>query len=90
VKNQNTACDRAQIRNKHLPNTNQERYDCAKQLDGFIAIFSFSFYQMITHQTLIQEEIRRRMYSGNACYHSVQNLLSSRLLSKKFKNSVRV
>jgi hypothetical protein len=26
-----------------------------------------------------------RLNSGNACYHSVQNLLSSRLLSKKVK-----
>jgi hypothetical protein len=32
---------------------------------------------------LIQEEIKRRLNSGNACYHSVQSLLSSRLLSKK-------
>jgi hypothetical protein len=34
------------------------------------------------NQNLIQEEIKRRLNSGNACYHSVQNLLSSRLLSK--------
>jgi hypothetical protein len=34
---------------------------------------------------LIQEEIKRRLHSGNACYHSVQNLLSSRLLSKYVK-----
>jgi hypothetical protein len=34
---------------------------------------------------LIQEEIKRRLNSGNACYHSVQNLLYS-LLSKKLKN----
>jgi hypothetical protein len=34
---------------------------------------------------LIQEEIARRLNSGNACYHSVQNLLSSRLLSKNIK-----
>jgi hypothetical protein len=38
-----------------------------------------------TNQNLIQEEIRRRLNSGNACYHSVQNLLSSRLLSKCIK-----
>jgi hypothetical protein len=36
----------------------------------------------ITNQNLIQEEIKKRLNSGNACYHSVQNLLSSRLLSK--------
>jgi hypothetical protein len=34
----------------------------------------------VTNQNLIQEEIKRRL--GNACYHPVQNLLSSRLLSK--------
>jgi hypothetical protein len=34
---------------------------------------------------LILGEIKRRLNSGNACYHSVQNLLSPRLLSKKAK-----
>jgi hypothetical protein len=40
---------------------------------------------MVTNQNLIQEEIKRRLSSGNACYHSVQSLLSSRLLSKNLK-----
>jgi hypothetical protein len=35
----------------------------------------------VANQNLIQEEIKR-LNSGNACYHSVQNLLYSRLLSK--------
>jgi hypothetical protein len=35
----------------------------------------------VTNQNLIQEGIKRRLNSGNACYHSVQTLLSSRLLS---------
>jgi hypothetical protein len=39
----------------------------------------------VTNQNLIQEEIKRRLNSGNACYHLVQSLLSSRLLSKKLK-----
>jgi hypothetical protein len=34
---------------------------------------------------LIQKEIKRRLNSGIACYHSDQNLLSSRLLSKNVK-----
>jgi hypothetical protein len=38
----------------------------------------------ITNQNLIQEEIRT-VNSGNAYYHSVQNSLSSRLLSKNIK-----
>jgi hypothetical protein len=39
----------------------------------------------VTNQTLIQDEIKRRLNSSNACYHSVQNLLSSHLLSKSLK-----
>jgi hypothetical protein len=38
----------------------------------------------ITNQNLIREGINRRLSSGNACYHSVQTLLSSRL-SKNIK-----
>jgi hypothetical protein len=39
----------------------------------------------VTKQNLIQEEIKRRLNTGNACYHSVHNLLSSLLLSKTVK-----
>ena len=38
----------------------------------------------LTNQNSIPEEIKRRLKSGNACYHSVKNLLSSRLLYKNF------
>ena len=40
---------------------------------------------ILTIQNSIAEEIKSRLRSGNACYHSVQNLLSSRLLSKNLK-----
>jgi hypothetical protein len=40
---------------------------------------------MLTDQNYVQEEIRNRLKLGNTCYHSVQNLLSSRLLSKNLK-----
>ena len=39
----------------------------------------------LANQNSIAEEIKSRLRSGNACYHSVQNLLSSRLLSKNLK-----
>jgi hypothetical protein len=38
----------------------------------------------VTNQNLIQDEIKR-LNCGNACYHSVQNLLSSHLLPKNLK-----
>ena len=39
----------------------------------------------LTNQNSIPEEIKSRLKSGNAFYHSVQNLWSSRLLSKNLK-----
>jgi UDP-galactopyranose mutase len=42
----------------------------------------------LTNQNAIQEEIKSRLSSGNACYYSVQNLLTSRLLSKNLKINI--
>ena len=39
----------------------------------------------LTNKNSIQEEIKSRLKVGNACYYSVQNLLSSSLLSLKIK-----
>jgi hypothetical protein len=43
------------------------------------------FGTTITNQNLIQEEIKRRLNSGNVCYRSVQKVLSFRLLPKNVK-----
>jgi len=47
----------------------------------------------ITNQNSIQEVVKGRLKSSNACYHSVQNLLSSTLPSihlkiKKYRNII--
>jgi len=39
----------------------------------------------LAYENSIQGEIKSRLKSENACYHSVQNLLSSSLLSKNLK-----
>jgi hypothetical protein len=39
----------------------------------------------LTNQNDIHDEIKSRLNSGNACYYSVQNLLSSPLISKNLK-----
>jgi ABC-type ATPase involved in cell division len=41
----------------------------------------------LTDQNCIQVEINRRLKLGNACYYSVQNLLSSRLLTYSMEQS---
>jgi hypothetical protein len=39
----------------------------------------------LTNENYIQEEIKSSLKLGNACYYSVQNLLSSSVLSKNLK-----
>jgi len=54
--------------------------------DEFERVEDFKYLgTTLTSQNAIQEEIKSRLRSGNACCHSVQNLLSSRLLSKNLK-----
>jgi len=43
------------------------------------------FRTTLINQNSIQEEIKSTLKSGKACYHSMQNLLSSGLLSKYTK-----
>jgi hypothetical protein len=42
----------------------------------------------LTNHNSIQEEIKSKSKSGNTCYHSVHNLLSSSLLSKNIKTKI--
>jgi hypothetical protein len=39
----------------------------------------------LTNQNGIHDEMKNRLNSGNACYYTVHNLLSSRLISKSLK-----
>jgi hypothetical protein len=53
---------------------------------SFENVSQFRYLGMtVINHNLIQEEIKRRLNSGNACYHSVKNLVSSRLLRKNVK-----
>jgi hypothetical protein len=42
----------------------------------------------LKYENYIQEEIKSRLKSGNVCYHSLQNLLSSSLLSNHLKINI--
>ena len=43
---------------------------------------------ILANQNSIQVEIKSRLQSGNACYHSVQNTLSASLLSKSLNMKI--
>ena len=46
------------------------------------------FGTTLTDQNSVQEEIKSRLKSGNACSHSVHNLSPSSLLSKNLKMKI--
>jgi hypothetical protein len=66
-------------------NTGQNRdINIANRLFKNVSQFKY-LGTTVTNQNLIQEEIKKRVNSGNACYHSVPNLLSPPLLSRNLK-----
>ena len=53
---------------------------------SFVKVKEFKYLGTnLTNQNSIPKEIKSRLKSGNACYHQVQNLLSSSLLSKNLE-----
>jgi len=53
---------------------------------SFVRVEQFNYLDTtLMNQNSIQEEIKSRLKSRNACYHSMQNLLSYSLLSKTIK-----
>jgi hypothetical protein len=55
---------------------------------SFESVEEFKFLGTILNQNSIKEVIKSRVKSGNACYNSVQNLLSSRLVSTNLKTKM--
>jgi len=56
---------------------------------SFERVEDFKYFgTTLTYQNSIQEEIKSRSKSGNACYHSVKNILSSSLPSKNLKTEI--
>jgi hypothetical protein len=65
-------------------NAGQNRDIIANRSCENVSLFKY-LGTTVTDQNLIQDEIKRRLNSGNACYRSVQKLSSFHLLSKSLK-----
>jgi len=52
---------------------------------SFERVEELKYLGTTSDQNSIQEEVKSKLKSGNVCCHSVQNLLSCRLLSRNLK-----
>jgi hypothetical protein len=67
------------------PNSGQNQsIRIANESFGNVAKFKY-LGTILANKNGIHNEIKSRLNPGNACYYSVQNLLSSRLISKNLK-----
>jgi hypothetical protein len=58
---------------------------------SFEGVTNFKYLgKTLTDQNCMNNEIKSRLKFGNACYHSVQNLLSSCLLSRKVNIKISI
>jgi hypothetical protein len=63
-----------------------QRQNIRTASESFENVATFKYLgTTLTNQNDVHDEIKSRLNSGNACSYSVQNLLSSRLISKYLK-----
>jgi hypothetical protein len=57
-------------------NSSHQNHKLLKTNESFRSVANFRYFEKkVTNRNYIQREIKSRLNSGNACYHSVQNLV---------------
>jgi hypothetical protein len=72
------------IMSRHQNSEQNQNIRTANELFENVATFKY-LGTTLTNQNYIHDEIKSTLNSMNSCYYSVQNLLSSRLISKNLK-----
>jgi hypothetical protein len=81
----NTEKTKCMIMSRHPKSGQNQNIRIANE--SFANVTKFKYLgTTLTNQNGIHDEIKSRLNSGNACYYSVQTLLSSHLISKKKLN----
>jgi hypothetical protein len=80
----NTEKTKYMIMSRHQDSEQNQNIRTANESSENVAKFKY-LGTTLTNQNDIHDEIKIRLNSGNACYHSVQSLLSSRLISKNLQ-----
>ena len=93
VASKETGLEENADRNKYMVMSQDQiagwRHNMKTVNNSFERVEEFKYFgTTLTNQNSIQEEIRRRLKLGNACYHLVQNLLCSSLLSKNMEINI--
>jgi hypothetical protein len=85
VKYRNTLIKFERVATNRHPHTGQKQ-NIRKANKQFENTAKFKYLgTTLTNQNDIHDEIKSKLNSGNTCYHSIQDLLSSRLISKNLK-----
>jgi hypothetical protein len=72
------------IKSRHQNSGRNQNLRITNESSGNVTKFKY-LDTILTNQNDIYDEIKSRLNSGNACSHSVQYILSSRLMSRKLK-----
>jgi hypothetical protein len=72
------------IMSRHRTSGQNQNIRIANESFKNVATFKY-LGTTLTNQNYINDEIKSRLNSGNPCYHSVQNLSYSYLISKNLK-----
>jgi predicted transcriptional regulator len=74
------------VNTEYMVISHHQNHNIVMDKNFFENVIEFKYLgTTVTNQNCIHKEVKSRLNAGNACYHSVQSLSSSCILSKNIK-----